>query len=216
MHYSSPTRFTLSNEHIALMLHKLRDANERYAHIAAQVYARMRTRRQYRPYRVRAAWLGLRVDIDAALALSDTQVSNIPLPILDMTPTPVEPKIFIRIPPSHMRYARLPSITTTAPTPMVKTDMSRVAKIYSPIPIPARGPLVQLDGINWGVPGAPLLRPRELPVIMPDAYVPDLSPMSLDSGTSVHADLDSTQISNYRCFLCRPVWSIYTGGQIRC
>jgi len=184
MHYVAPVKFTLSHEHTALMLYKLRNANDRYVRIAQQIRAHAR-RRQCSLYRMRAAWLGLTVDISAAVALSDTQVSKIPLPILDMsTPSPVEPKVFIRIPPYHMRPAQLPSITTTAPTPMVSTHMSRVDKIYSPIPIriPLRGPIVHLQGIDWGVPGAPLLRPRELPEMSPETG--SFSPMSLDSDSS--------------------------------
>lgn len=179
MHHSTQAKFSLSKEHIASIIYKLRNANERYTHIAEKIRATMKTQ-QFRSYRIRAAWLGLHVDISAAIALSDTHVSKIPLPILDTTtPTPVEPKIFIRIPPS---------ILTTAPTPMGSTDVGRVDKIYSPIPsirIPVRGPLVHLEGIDWGVPGAPLLRPRELPEISPAAYCGHPSPMSLDSGTSV-------------------------------
>jgi len=169
------------------MLHKLRNANERYGRIAEQIRTRTKSR-QCRPYRIRAAWLGLHVDISAAIALSNTQVSKIPLPILDTTtPSPVEPKVFIRIPPSHIRPTQLPSITATAPTPMASTDVNRVNKIYSPIPpirIPARGPLVHLEGMDWVVPGAPLLKPRELPVVSPQTYCGDFSPVSMDPESS--------------------------------
>lgn len=181
MHYIAPAKFTLSHENTALMVHKLRNANERYARIAEQIRTRMKSR-QCRPYRIRAAWLGLHVDIGAAIALCNTQVSKIPLPILDTTtPSPVEP---IRIPPSHMRPTQLPSIIATAPTPMVLTDVNRVNKIYSPVPIPPRGPLVHFEGIDWAVPRAPLLKPRELPVISPQTYCGGFSPMLMDSDSS--------------------------------
>jgi hypothetical protein len=185
MYHSTPARFTSSQERIALMVCKLRNANERYTRIAENIRASMKSR-QYSSYRIRAAWLGLHVDIGAAIALSDTQVSKIPLPILDTTtPTPVKSRIVTHIQPSHPRPTQLPSITATAPTPLGSTSASRVDKIYSPIPpirIPARGPLVQLDGIDWSVPGAPLLRPRELPEMSPDLCCENSSPMSLDSG----------------------------------
>jgi hypothetical protein len=179
MHHSTHARLTLSQEQIALILYKLRNANERYTRIAETIRASMKPR-LFSPYRIRAAWLGLHVDIGAAIALSDAQVSKIPLPILDTTtPTPAKPKMVIRIPPS---------ILTTAPTPMGSADVKKVDKIYSPIPpirIPARGPLVHLEGIDWGVPGAPLLRPRELPEISPANYCGYPSPMSLNSGMLV-------------------------------
>jgi len=184
MYHSRPARLTLSQEHIDFMCYKLRNANERYRRIAENIRSSKKSRR-CSPYRIRAAWLGLRVDVGVAVALSDTQISKIPLPILDMTlHTPIEPKIVVRIPSS--RPSQLPSITTTAPTPLGLTDVSRVHKIYSPIPpicIPARGPLMQLQGVNWGVPGAPLLRAKELPQMSPETYG-NFSPMSLDSDSS--------------------------------
>jgi len=184
MHYTAPAKFSLSHEHVTLMLYKLRNANDRYTRIAAQIRARTTSRYQCRSYRIRAAWLGLRVDVNAALALAGSQISKNPLPILDTTtPTPAESKVFLCIPPSHVRTTQLPFITATAPTPVFATDVSRVEKIYSPIPpirIPPRGPHVQLDGIDWGVPGAPLMKPRELPDIMPNNSYVNFSPMSMD------------------------------------
>lgn len=181
MHHVAPVNLSVSH---AFMLYKLRNASDRYARIAQHIRAHT-TRRQCSLYRIRATLLGLKVDISAAVALPDTQVSKIPLPIIDIsTPSPVEHKVFIRIPSYRMQPAQLPSITTTAPTPIVSTHVSRVDKIYSPIPIriPARGPLVRLQGIDCGVPGAPLLRPRALPEMSPETA--NFSPMSLDSGAS--------------------------------
>jgi len=177
------------------MVCKLRNANERYTRIAENIRASMKSR-QYSSYRIRAAWLGLHVDIGAAIALSDTQVSRIPLPILDTTtPTPAKSRIATHIPPFHPRPTQLPYITATAPTPLGSTSASRVDKIYSPVRIPARGPLVQLDGIDWSAPGAPLLRPRDLPEMSPDSYCENSSPMSLDSG-NYNPDSNSFGILN--------------------
>jgi len=166
------------------MLCKLRNANDRYARIAEKIRA---TRsRQRRRYRIRAACLGLHVDIDAAVALCERHVSKIPLPIIDTTtPTLVESKIATRVQP-----LQVPSITTTAPTPLGLSEMSemnQVNKVYSPIPlirIPIRGPLIRLDSMDWNVPTAPSLRPKALPEVLPEAYCETSSPMLVDSASS--------------------------------
>jgi len=184
MYHPTPVRFSLPNDPIVLMNYKLRFANARYALIAEDIRARMKNRSAYSPYRVRAAWLGLRVDIKAAINCADNQISKIPLPILDTTPSPITSKITIRIPVSHVRSLSVPSITTTAPTPVGLTGANRSETIYAPIPtirIPPRVPSAQN---NWGVPGAPLLKTKELPGVSPQSYFSDCSPMSLDSDSS--------------------------------
>lgn len=160
-----------------MMFCKLRYANARYSRIAQEMRKRMEQRITYipNPRQLRAAWLGLRVDTEKAVALSDSQVSKIPLPVLDTDPSPIVEKIFLRIPrrPSALSHTiPLPVIMTTAPTPIHNTN----AKLIPTIRIPARAPRV---GNDWGVPGAPLMVPKDLPVTSPQT---DYCPMSLDSG----------------------------------
>ena len=183
MHHPTPIRFSLPHDPIALMVYKLRFANARYARIAEDVRARMKSRPACSLYRVRAAWLGLRVDVNAAVKCSQNQVSRVPLPILDTVPSPVESKLTIRIPVSHVRSISVQSITTTAPTPVGLTSANRRETIYAPIRIPPRAPSAPHVENHWGVPGAPLLKTKQLPGLSPQSYFSDCSPMSLDSGT---------------------------------
>jgi hypothetical protein len=208
MHHSTP-RFALSEAHIALIIYKLRNANNRYASIAEKIRATTKNK-SCRAYRMRAAWLGLQVDIGAALALCEAQVSKIPLPILDTTmPTPAEP--IILSPPHYV-----PSITMTAPTPIGLTDIGGVDKLYSQIPpirIPSRGPFVNLSGMDRITPRAPLLKLKELPAVSPEIFFGNLSPMSLDSGVSF-LDHETILLLNHsfrRFFL-----SLYTRRSLSC
>src|ERR1700737_3327818 len=103
MHHPNPIRCSLPQDSISLMIYKLHFANARYARIAEEMRARMKNRPLCSPYRIRAAWLGLRVDIESAVKCCPKQVSKIPLPVLETSPSPSESKITIRIPGSHVR-----------------------------------------------------------------------------------------------------------------
>jgi len=203
MHHPTPVKFSFPEDPISLMASKLRFANVRYARIAEEMRARMKNRPLYSPYRVRAARLGLSIDIKSAVNCSQKEISKIALPILDTSPSPVESKITIRIPVSHVRSISVPSIMATAPTPMGLPNTNRCEIIYAPIPtirIPARASSMQNIATDWGVPGAPLLKTKELPGISPpsQSYFSDSSPMSLDSdssGPTTPEDQDTVDLS---------------------
>jgi hypothetical protein len=68
------------------LIYTLRCANARYAHLAAIMRP---SRRSTGHARKRAAALGLTIDIENARNLDHKQVSVIPLPVLDIVPSPI-------------------------------------------------------------------------------------------------------------------------------
>lgn len=162
-----------------MIVYRLRVANAHYARVAHQMRASKSSQRGAdSPYRRRAVWLGLRIDTERAAALSDNQVSKIPLPVLDTTPSPVAPKLYIRIPPFHTRPLSVPSIMINGnATTLGMSGQSRIENMY-PFAL-VQNPVC--IGNDWGVPGAPLMKNKELPALSPTH---EDSPMSQDSGKS--------------------------------
>lgn len=153
------------------MFKRIHAANAFYACVARQMRADCSRRRAHSTYRVRAARLGLKVNTKIAAALSGSHVSKIPLPALDNTPSPIASRLFIRIPPFHTRPLSIPHIAINGNTiaPMGTRANGRMESGHGHYP----------HGHNWGVPGAPLLKTKELPAVSPSH---ERSPSSQDSG----------------------------------
>lgn len=118
------------------LTYTLARANHRYSRIALEMRKGLEHRRRMHHIRLRlrAAWIGLQVDVKAAMALNHCEVSKIPKPILDTNPSPG---------PATPLVLRIP-----------------------PIIIPARAVRDNV-GNNWDVPGAPLMKTRDLPPLSP-------------------------------------------------
>lgn len=162
----------------AQLAYTLACANYRYSCIAREMRKGLESRRHmhHTRLRLRAAWIGLRVNTKAAIALDGAKVSKIPMPILDTNPSPIPataPYTAVPTRPSALHHpVPLPDITTTAPSP--------VAPRIPPIVIPSRA-VRAIVGNTWGVPGAPLMKTRDLPALSPQG---PSSPMTTDSGSS--------------------------------
>ncbi|KAF7969827.1 hypothetical protein HWV62_44251 [Athelia sp. TMB] len=171
MNYS---RLTLAYRYskAATVFERIRIANDHYAHVARQMRASMSHRQHNSSYRMRGKGWKLRVDTKIAAELANEHVSKVPLPVLDTTPSPLPPRHAIRIPPFHTRPISAPNSTISRDA---LTSAGTSANGGMEV-----GHIVHLSVGGWEIPGAPLLKTKELPALSPS----DESPSSLNSDST--------------------------------
>ncbi|KZP08262.1 hypothetical protein FIBSPDRAFT_874734, partial [Athelia psychrophila] len=144
---------------LTTMFQRIHAANAFYARVARQMRADFSHRRAHSAYRARAVRLGLKVNTKRAAALAGMHVSKIPLPVLDTTPSPAAARLVIRIPPFHTRPLSVPHIAVNG-NAIALVGASAHGRMQS-------GHGYYPYGNDWGVPGAPLLKTKELPALSP-------------------------------------------------
>ncbi|KAH7910020.1 hypothetical protein BJ138DRAFT_1153939 [Hygrophoropsis aurantiaca] len=173
----------LSSIALAQISSKLRYANFRYFQIAQQLRCKLHLTHHAKR---RACWAGLRVDIMKARNCPGNAISIKPLPIVDTTPSPVSERVAsIR---SSLRWRsdlslqfvdntlglelpEVPQAVVSPPESCIREIESQSAAISPPsyathghsrliVRIP---PHNHFNKSSPAIPGAPLLRPRELP-----------------------------------------------------
>ncbi|RDB24640.1 hypothetical protein Hypma_008184 [Hypsizygus marmoreus] len=114
--------------HVRNLILILQRANAHYTHVAARIRASFQPTHHARK---RAARIGLTVDIRKAVACEQRQVSVVPLPILDTTPSPVSEVASIRIQSQELSaidgrvpLQRRPALKCAIPKPAALTRTS--------------------------------------------------------------------------------------------
>ncbi|KIK94683.1 hypothetical protein PAXRUDRAFT_432069 [Paxillus rubicundulus Ve08.2h10] len=176
--YSTMTRSSFSTTAFAQLVHRLRHTNARYDQITSQFRCRIRPTHHAKR---RAYWAGLRIDISKARACPGTLVSRRPLPIVDTayyTPLVVAPLPFMSN-YNHMnafegsalglQLTNLPEVVVPSPPRSLSARAGQRRRLTIRVP-----PLhYQYSASEMNAPGAPLLRPRQLPE--DDSEIEDIS-----------------------------------------
>ncbi|KAF9221292.1 hypothetical protein BS17DRAFT_819885 [Gyrodon lividus] len=190
-------RSSFSTTAFAQLVNRLRHTNTRYDQIVRQFRSRLRP--TYHAKR-RAYWAGLRIDVSKARACPGTLVSRRPLPIIDTA--------------SHSSFAAAPLAFTSNHNYMSTLEGNTLGLQLTNLPERQRltirvPPLSYEYGYGYATPvevnapGAPLLRPRQLPE--DDSEMEDISLAQSSSSSSASVSADS---------LLTPIDFFYTGLRI--
>lgn len=165
----------ISSAALSQLIHRLRNANARYAHIA--LLHRSVLRCTYHAKR-RARWSGLHIDILKAQTCPSRHVSLRSLPVIDADPQPVPEKPAFFVPPMStsvhalgLELTNLPEIVVSSPASSSTSPQHQLQRLTVRVPPPrlnyAYPDLLHMhigDGsVPLIAPGAPRLKPMQLP-----------------------------------------------------